>query len=70
MKKSAVLKILNLVIAALVITQVSSAILRDFLPRSVFEVVHEGGGFVLVAGIILHAILNWNWIATTYLKKR
>ncbi len=70
MKKITVLKILNLVIAVLVITQVSSAILSDSLPRFVFEVVHEGGGFVLVAGIILHAILNWNWIATTYLKKR
>ena len=33
-----------------------------------FEILHEGGGFCLVALTVLHLVLNWNWIKAAYLR--
>lgn len=68
MTKSKMLTILNPILAVLVITQGLSAVLGDQLPREAFEVVHEGGGGVLLVGIVLHVILNWNWVHGNFLR--
>ncbi len=70
MAKSKMLKILNPILAVLVITQGLSAVLSDELPHEAFEVVHEGGGVVLLLGIVLHVILNWNWVHSNFLRAK
>ena len=41
--KNSILKIINPILAILLINQVLMALLHDLLPRKVFEVMHEGG---------------------------
>jgi len=66
MAKNKMLKLLNPVLALLIVTQALSGLLRFQLPPDVFEVVHKGGGIVLVAGVGLHLLLNFSWIRSTY----
>lgn len=68
MKKFA-LKVLNPIIALLILNQVFSALLHGVLSHEIFEKVHETGGFLLFIGAVLHLLLNWSWVKTTYLKK-
>ena len=58
--------LLGSVLAVLVLTQALSGLLRDQLSGAVFQVVHQGGGIVLVAAIALHVVLNVAWVRTTY----
>jgi sugar phosphate permease len=69
MKKLA-LKILNPLIALLLLNQVLSALLRGILSDEAFETIHEPGGFLLFAGVVLHLLLNWNWVKATFFKKK
>ena len=69
MNKTKALKLLNPMLGVLVLNQALVGLLHDALPRGVFEVMHEGGGVLLVLGVILHLILNWNWVRANFLKK-
>jgi hypothetical protein len=69
MKKNTVLKILNPILGVLLINQVLMGLLHDILPHKVFEVLHEGGGIVFAIVVILHIILNWNWIKANFFRK-
>ena len=62
MSKKTAFKIVNIIIALLIINQASSAILRGLIGRDAFEVLHEGGGVLLLIGVIIHVILNWGWV--------
>ena len=68
MKKFA-LKVLNPIIALLILNQVFSALLHSALSRELFEKIHETGGFLLFLGALIHLLLNWNWVKATYMKK-
>lgn len=73
MKKSALLKIINPILALLFVTQALSGILHDYLMEvsyETFEIIHGVGGYVLVFLVICHFILNWNWIKNTFFKKK
>ncbi len=70
MNKVTMLKILNLILALIVIKQALTGLLHDFLPAESFELIHKIGGIVLVLGIILHVIFNWKWIRVNYLSKQ
>ncbi|MBU4263731.1 MAG: hypothetical protein KKC76_17900 [Proteobacteria bacterium] len=70
MKKNQALKIINPVIGLLILNQAISSSLHDFIPKEVFEVFHEGGGVLLVSGVILHLYFNWSWVQATYLNKK
>jgi hypothetical protein len=39
------------------------------LPHEAFEILHEGGGIALAILVLLHLILNWNWVKATYFKR-
>jgi len=69
MNKTKALKVLNPMLGVLVLNQALVGLLHDALPRGVFEVMHEGGGVLLVLGVILHLILNWSWVRANFLKK-
>lgn len=62
MSKKTVLKLINIIIAVLILNQAISAILRGLIGRDAFEVLHEGGGVLLLIGVIIHVILNWGWV--------
>lgn len=70
MRKSTMFKIINPILAVLTVTQALSALLADHLPREVFEWVHEGGGALLLIGIGLHVVLNWNWVRANLLPHK
>jgi hypothetical protein len=70
MTKNKALKIINPILAILLITQLSSGMFNEYLPYGVFEVVHVWGGYLFATLIVVHLILNWNWVKATYLRRR
>lgn len=69
MKRNTALKILNPVLLVLFINQVVTALFRDYIPQEAFEIFHKGAGFVLLSLILLHFILNFNWVKANYFSK-
>jgi hypothetical protein len=73
MNRNTMLKILNPLLGLLVLNQILTGLLADELfkisPKA-FSILHAGGGLVLTVVVIVHVILNWNWIKATYFKKR
>lgn len=69
MKKNTALKALNPIIAILLVNQLLSGFFSGSISPAAFEIRHEGGGIVLAIAILLHVILNWNWIKSSYLAK-
>jgi protein-S-isoprenylcysteine O-methyltransferase Ste14 len=61
-KRNSVLKILNPILALLLLNQILVGLFHGFVPRDVFEILHQGGGIVLATAALLHVILNWNWV--------
>ncbi|HEX2950499.1 MAG TPA: hypothetical protein VHV83_13195 [Armatimonadota bacterium] len=45
--------------AILIISEVITGLNRDGIKDSTYELVHEGGGFLLLALVIVHVIINW-----------
>ena len=68
MKRNSMLKVLNPILALLLLNQVVTALIRDSLSADAFAALHEGGGIVLAVAVALHVILNGNWIRANYLK--
>lgn len=69
MNKTKALKLLNPMLGVLVLNQALVGLLHDALPQGAFEVMHEGGGVLLVLGVLLHLMLNWNWVRANFFKK-
>ena len=70
MQKNTMFKILNPILAVLAVSQGLSGILMVYLPPAVFQWVHKGGGILLLIGIGLHVLLNWNWVRVNLLPRR
>ena len=70
MKRNTMLKILNPLLALLVVSQVSTGIFQENMPKETFEWVHATGGFSLAVGSLLHVVLNWNWVKTNLFTGR
>jgi hypothetical protein len=71
MNRNTLLKILNPVLGFLVVNQILTGLLADELFKlspNAFEILHEDGGIVLAVLVVLHLILNWNWIKANYFK--
>ena len=69
MKRMKVLKVLNPVIAILILNQAITGIFHKAIHYETYEWLHGGGGIVTLIAIILHVILNWNWVRSSFLKK-
>jgi uncharacterized membrane protein len=69
MKKNTLHKILNPILLVLFINQAVTVMFLDELPRKAFEILHKGGGAVLLALIAIHFILNFNWVKANYFAK-
>ena len=61
-----VLTINQLVTATIVETQGSST---PIISDEAFEIIHEGTGYVFVGLILLHIILNFDWVNSNYFKR-
>ena len=69
MKRSTLLKVVNLVLAVLFLNQVLTGLFHSALPHEAYEVLHEGGGIAFAIAGLLHLILNWNWVKANFLPK-
>lgn len=69
MKKSTILKIINPVLLVLAVSQVLTGVFGGKLPSETFEIFHRDSGAVLLALIIFHLILNFNWVKVSYFRK-
>jgi hypothetical protein len=69
MKKNTALKIINPILLVLIISQTVTGLLHLKLSPETFETIHEGGGFILVGLVVVHLILNFNWIKASYFRK-
>ena len=70
MTRNQLLKILNPILAVLIVTQALSGLLADHLSHEVFEFIHIGGGITLVTAVVLHVIFNWAWIRNAYWRAK
>jgi hypothetical protein len=70
MNKQKALKIINVLLILDFFGLVSTAVLDDVIPRELFEKIHPSFGFTLVVLVIIHIILNFTWIKTTYFKTK
>ncbi len=66
MKRNTALKIINPILLVLIISQAATGLFRMKLSSETFEFIHEGGGLILVGLVIVHLILNFNWIKANY----
>ncbi|MBN2071304.1 MAG: hypothetical protein JW814_07605 [Candidatus Krumholzibacteriota bacterium] len=69
MKKTGVLKVVNLILGIFFVNQVVTGLIHARLSHNMYEILHEGGGIILALSGVLHLILNWNWINSNYLRK-
>ena len=70
MNKRSILKIVNILLAILILNQASTGILHDLLSHSIFELMHEGGGVTLFIMVLVHIYLNWAWVKANLLPGR
>ncbi len=70
MKKNTQLKVLNVLLGLLMISQALSGFFHDRLSEENFEHIHIVGAVLIVSGVILHLVLNWGWVRLNYLKKK
>jgi len=69
MKRNSILRILNPILAVLFLNQSLTGILHDTISREAYEFLHGGGGILVTITVVLHVILNWNWIKATFYRK-
>lgn len=70
MKRNSMLKIVNPILGVLVVSQILTGVFGHSLPYEAFEILHQGGGYLLAVTAALHLILNWNWVKANYFKRR
>jgi len=70
MKKSTQLKVLNVLLGLLMVSQALSGFLHNELSEENFEHIHIAGAILIIIGVILHVVMNWGWARTNYLKKQ
>jgi len=70
MQRNTVLKFVNPVLGLVVLSQLVTGALHGLLPRQVFETMHQVGGIAVAAAVLLHVLLNWNWVKATYFRRR
>ncbi len=69
MKRGTSLKVLNALLALLMVSQFLSGVLNEKLSKETFAHIHVLGGLLIVAGVILHVVLNWGWVKANFFKK-
>jgi protein-S-isoprenylcysteine O-methyltransferase Ste14 len=68
MNKNSALKVVNPVLAILMLNQPFSGLLYSVTDWDTFESLHIGGGILLVVLAAVHLMLNWKWVSTNFFK--
>jgi hypothetical protein len=66
MSKSGALKVVNALLAVLIVTQVASGYYGMGMGPKAFDIIHRGGAIVLIVLVVAHLWLNWNWIKMAF----
>lgn len=69
MKKNTAHKIMIPFLLVLILSQTITGLLHAKLSHETFETLHEGGGLILAGLVVVHLILNFNWIKASYFHK-
>ncbi len=69
MKRNTMLKILNPILLVLFISQAVTGLFSAKVSPEVFNFFHRGGGTILIALIVVHFILNFNWVKANYFPR-
>jgi len=69
MKRNTALKILNPILLVLFISQAMTGLFHAKVTHEAFEFFHAGGGKILIGLIVVHFILNFNWVKANYFPK-
>ncbi|HUU19709.1 MAG TPA: hypothetical protein VMW72_21340 [Sedimentisphaerales bacterium] len=69
MKRNKALKILNPVLLVLLVSQALTGLFNARLSPWVFEFFHKGGGILLIVLVVVHLILNFNWLKANYFTR-
>jgi hypothetical protein len=70
MQKSLLLKIINPAVGIVFLLQALSGIFQSIIPYEIFHAFHGPLGWLLTGFIVCHIYLNWQWIVSTYFKKK
>jgi hypothetical protein len=68
MTKNRLLQATIPIMLLLLLWQGVSAVLDDSLGR-LFPTLHAPTGFLLITLVVLHLVLNWNWVKANYFKQ-
>lgn len=55
--------------AILMLSELITGLNSERIPPGTYEIVHEGGGILLVTMVVIHAIINWPWIRSHYFTR-
>ena len=69
MDKKTALKIVNVIVAVLLLNQPISIILYWVTHWEAFDGIHVGGGIALLVFAAIHLMYNWNWVRINFLQK-
>jgi hypothetical protein len=69
MTKNGALKVLNPILAVLLLNQAVTGALNETLAKGTFEIMHGGGAALFLFCAALHVILNWNWIKANLFRR-
>ena len=71
MKKTDLLKVINIILALDFLIIAGTALSRDFIiDTGYYRQFHAYPGFLLIALVATHLFLNWKWVKTTYFKTK
>jgi hypothetical protein len=70
MKRVTALKILNPLLILLALDQIINTFVMKLSPSMTVLTIHEWTGYALGIVVLLHFILNWNWIKMTFLTPK
>ena len=70
MIKNRILKVLNPIIAILILNQAITGMFQEPISHHTYEVVHGGASVVTVIAVIIYVTLDWKWISSNYFKRK
>jgi hypothetical protein len=70
MIKQTLLKFLNPLLPILLICQLITGFFNEQIGYETFEALHPNVGIALAVVALIHVVLNWSWIKSTYFKRK
>ena len=64
------MKILNPVLILSAFVQIASTVIRAIHYTELMNNIHQVNGWILIGIILLHLILNWNWVKSVLFARK